>query len=87
MTETNAERLENMSPIGVDQDGNMLVKHEDWFWLQEQVERAQGLEDHLFPAQDNAHQEQLNYLEVRSQECLGYKTPKAFLEAHLMSEN
>ena len=31
MSESNVERLENMSPVGVDQDGNLLVKHEDWF--------------------------------------------------------
>ncbi|MEV9640441.1 hypothetical protein ABZ756_07060 [Mammaliicoccus sciuri] len=44
MTGTNAERLENMSPIGVDNDGNFLVNSKDWFWLQEQAERAQELE-------------------------------------------
>lgn len=44
MTETNAERLENMSPIGVDQVGNLLVKQEDWFWLSEQVEWVTELE-------------------------------------------
>lgn len=43
-TETNAERLENMSPFGVDNDGRFLVNSDDWFWLQEQAERAQALE-------------------------------------------
>jgi hypothetical protein len=44
MAETITERLENMNPIGVDQDGNLLVKLEDWFWLREQVERVHELE-------------------------------------------
>lgn len=35
------ERLENLSPLAVAMDGNILVKSEDWFWLQEIVERQQ----------------------------------------------
>lgn len=42
--ETNAERLENMLPIGYDEDGNYLIKNEDWHWLQSQAERARQLE-------------------------------------------
>lgn len=44
---TDAERLENMSLIGVDADGNLLVKHEDWFWLQKQAERVPELERNI----------------------------------------
>ena len=44
---TDAERLENMSPIGVDAHGNLLVKHEDWFWLQEQAGLVQELERNI----------------------------------------
>lgn len=45
----NKERLENMSPIGFDLNGNVLLKSEDYHWLLEQAERAeknaQDLED------------------------------------------
>ncbi|QNK86302.1 hypothetical protein H7992_13600 [Sporosarcina sp. resist] len=44
MNETNEERLENMSPIGVDGNGNVLIKGEDWHWLQDQAGRVQWLE-------------------------------------------
>src|SRR5690554_5512919 len=36
------ERLENMSPIGFDLDGNVLLKGEDYHWL---MERVQELEE------------------------------------------
>ncbi|MEK5070277.1 hypothetical protein [Sporosarcina sp. FSL K6-1508] len=39
MSETNEERLENMSPIGADGNGNVLIKGEDWHWLGEQAGR------------------------------------------------
>ena len=41
---TDKERLENMSPIGFDLDGNVLLKGEDYHWLIEQAERVQELE-------------------------------------------
>lgn len=55
MTETNEERLENLSPIGVDQEGNLLVKQEDWFWLSEQVERVSELEQDLAAEHELRH--------------------------------
>lgn len=36
--------LENLSPIGVDIDGNVLVRREDYFWLIEQAERVERYE-------------------------------------------
>jgi hypothetical protein len=41
MTETNEEKLENLSPIGYDKDGNILLKGEDYHFLLEQAESAQ----------------------------------------------
>lgn len=41
---TDKERLENMSPVGVDIEGNVLISGVDWHWLGEQAERAQELE-------------------------------------------
>lgn len=38
------ERLENMSPIGFDLKGNVLLKSEDYHWLMEQAERIEELE-------------------------------------------
>lgn len=35
------ERLENMSPIAVSMDGNVLISGEDWHWLTEQAELLQ----------------------------------------------
>ncbi|MBN6890105.1 hypothetical protein ACUXCC_005638 [Cytobacillus horneckiae] len=35
------ERLENLSPLAVAMDGNILVKPDDWFWLQEMVDKQQ----------------------------------------------
>lgn len=37
------ERLENMSPIGFDLNGNVLLKSEDYHWLMEQAERYEDL--------------------------------------------
>lgn len=37
------ERLENMSPIGFDLNGNVLLKGEDYHWLMEQAERYEDL--------------------------------------------
>lgn len=34
---TDKERLENMSPIGFDLNGNILLKSEDYHWLMEQA--------------------------------------------------
>jgi len=53
--ETNEERLQNMSPLGVDGDGNLLVKHEDWFWLSE---RALESEDAMYGLSETLRQEQ-----------------------------
>lgn len=39
MAENRAERLENLSPLGYDLDGNLLVRQEDWFWLSEIAEK------------------------------------------------
>lgn len=41
------ERLENMSPVGVAMDGNVLISGEDWHWLTEQAERVRELEAYL----------------------------------------
>lgn len=35
------ERLENLSPIAVAMDRNLLVNPDDWFWLQEMVASQQ----------------------------------------------
>lgn len=40
---TNDERLENMSPIGYDKDGNLLLKGEDYHFLLEQAELTEEL--------------------------------------------
>lgn len=56
MSKSAEERLENTSPIGVDLEGNLLVKPEDWFWLQEQAGRTLALEETLeFYADANNH--------------------------------
>ena len=39
------ERLENMSPLGFDLNGNILLKSEDYHWLMEQAERVEELEE------------------------------------------
>ena len=44
---TDKERLENMSPIGFDLNGNVLLKGDDYHWLMEQAERVQELESKL----------------------------------------
>ena len=41
---TDRERLENMSSIGFDLNGNVLLKSEDYHWLMEQAERIEELE-------------------------------------------
>jgi hypothetical protein len=41
------ERLENMSPIGFDLNGDVLLKSEDYHWLMEQAERVEELETQL----------------------------------------
>jgi hypothetical protein len=41
------ERLENMSPVGFDLDGNVLLKGEDYHWLIEQAEHRQKLLERL----------------------------------------
>lgn len=46
--ETDVERLENMSPIGVDMDGNVLISGEDWKRLSAQSGRVQELEEELY---------------------------------------
>jgi len=42
---TDKERLENMSPIGFDLNGNVLLKGDDYHWLMEQAERVEELEE------------------------------------------
>ena len=41
------ERLENMSPIGFDLNGNLLLRGEDYDWLLEQAEHRQKLLERL----------------------------------------
>lgn len=41
------ERLENMSPIGFDLNGDVLLKSEDYHWLMEQAEHRQKLLERL----------------------------------------
>ena len=41
------ERLENMSPLGFDLNGNILLKSEDYHWLMEQAERVEELEEEV----------------------------------------
>lgn len=38
------ERLENMSPIGFDLNGDVLLKSEDYHWLMEQAKKVEELE-------------------------------------------
>jgi hypothetical protein len=38
------ERFENMSPIGFDLNGDVLLKSEDYHWLMEQAECVEELE-------------------------------------------
>lgn len=47
------ERLENMSPIGFDLNGNVLLKSEDYHWLMEQAERVQELEQVIGDLDEN----------------------------------
>lgn len=42
-----SERLENLSPIGYDRDGNLLVNGEDYHWLLERAEKSKRYEDAL----------------------------------------
>ncbi|WP_346207637.1 hypothetical protein NSS91_16160 [Caldifermentibacillus hisashii] len=42
---TEQERLENMSPIDFDLNGNVLLKGKDYHWLMEQAERVEELEE------------------------------------------
>jgi len=44
---TDKERLENVAALGIDGQGNVLIKGEDFHWLMEQAERVQELEKHL----------------------------------------
>lgn len=41
---TNEERLENISPIAIAMDGNVLISEEDWLWLSQQTRLAQELD-------------------------------------------
>ncbi|WP_041638029.1 hypothetical protein [Anoxybacillus flavithermus] len=36
--------LENLSPIGVSIDGDVLLRREDYFWLLKQAEKAEQYE-------------------------------------------
>lgn len=40
-------RLENMSPIGIDLNGNVLLKGDDYHWLLNQAEKAERYEKAL----------------------------------------
>lgn len=44
---TDKERLENISHIGFDLNGNVLLKSEDYHWLIEQAERVEELKKQL----------------------------------------
>ena len=44
---TDKERLENMVALGVDDQGNVTLKGDDYHWLMEQAERVQELESEL----------------------------------------
>ena len=39
------ERLENMVALGVDGQGNVLIKGDDYHWLIEQAEKVQELQE------------------------------------------
>lgn len=58
MSETIEERLENMSPFGMNQDGNFLVKQEDYFWLSEQVQELENrIQNKTIPEIEKVYQQ------------------------------
>jgi len=46
------ERLENLTVVGHDGHGNLLVSGEDWGWLLDQAERVQKLEENAQDLRD-----------------------------------
>jgi hypothetical protein len=61
------ERLENMSPIGFDLNGNVLLKSEDYHWLMEQAERVEELEEERDEWKDTAQSYYMTNQELREQ--------------------
>lgn len=70
------ERLENMSPIGFDLDGNVLLKGEDYHWLMERAEYVEELEKDL----DEWRKEALRWLERFEESEESYLITKELLE-------
>lgn len=66
----NKERLENMSPIGFDLNGDVLLKSEEYHWLMEQDERVEELERKLSINTNNM--KQLQKQNVRYKQALEY---------------
>jgi hypothetical protein len=64
------ERLENMSPIGFDLNGDVLLKSEDYHWLMEQAERVEELEKKLSINTNNM--KQLQKQNVRYKQALEF---------------
>jgi hypothetical protein len=58
------ERLENMSPIGFDLNGNLLLKGEDYHWLMEQAERVEALEEENDELAERVHKLALDWSEL-----------------------
>jgi hypothetical protein len=64
---TDKERLENMSPVGFDLNGNVLLKSEDYHWLMEQTERIEELEEERDEWKDTAQSYYVTNQELKEQ--------------------
>lgn len=79
------ERLENMSPIGFDLNGDVLLKSEDYHWLMEQAERVEELEKKLSINTNNM--KQLQKQNVRYKQALVFYAHKKNYDIKHLSED
>jgi len=77
------ERLENMSPLGFDLNGNILLKSEDYHWLMEQAERVEELKKEV------EKQKNRKYIKMRQRDDFMKKAQryKQALEFYADKEN
>lgn len=72
------ERLENISPVGFDLNGNVLLSSDDYYWLKEQAERVEELEKDL----DEWRNEALRLFKLFEEYQERYLETKEFLKSY-----
>lgn len=89
---SNEERLENISPIGFDQEGNVLVNGQDYHFLLEQAEKAQELDNRIqnkiLPEIEKGYKQNMRFREALEfyADKDNYKRPYDDLLRYLPSE-